>query len=97
MQEAPLAAAIDMRSQSHRSDFCAIVGMALKFPGQPGTAGFWATAVSRSDVQIEVPHSRWNVDEAYSPDIRPGRLLPSTRYAPVKSAISHTKASIIRR
>lgn len=62
-------------------EFCSIVGMSLRYPGKAGREGFWAAATSLTDIQQGVPHSRWNNDTAYSPNIRPGKLTTSTRLA----------------
>lgn len=58
---------------------CAVVGASMRFPGSSGLAGFWASASSHSDVQSEVPYSRWNVDASYAPEARPGKMVTTTR------------------
>ena len=60
---------------------CAVAGISLLFPGQPGFDGFWSVASGNGDVQSEVPFSRWDIDTAFSPDVRPGKMLASTRSA----------------
>ena len=62
------------------ADHCSVVGMSLRYPG---LQSFWQQAVQSTDVQQGVPYSRWNNDERYSPDLRPGKMTTSTRYPPL--------------
>jgi hypothetical protein len=78
-------ASLEMRDFRSSSQLCSVVGMALNYPGNSGSRGFWETASGPGDVQGEVPYSRWNIDNAYSPDIRPGKLLASTRQASIST------------
>lgn len=70
---------MDIQGGVRQPEVTALVGLSLRFPGQCGTAGFWAAAFGAVDVQREVPLGRWDTDVAFSPDVRPGKLLPSTR------------------
>ena len=56
-----------------------IVGLSCRFPGQPGINGFWASASGPGDIQSEVHRARWDIDRAYSPDIKPGKMHATTR------------------
>ena len=76
----------DLIRKDNVVDLCSIVGIAMKYPGQPGLEGFWRTAVGAGDVQSVVPYARWEIDLNYSPDTKPGRLLSSTRCVTLQRA-----------
>ncbi len=47
----------------------AIIGMACRYPGGGDTVdGFWEMLRDGRDTVIEVPPSRWDIDEYYNPD-----------------------------
>ncbi|WP_406484925.1 SDR family NAD(P)-dependent oxidoreductase [Streptomyces sp. NBC_01563] len=48
----------------------AVIGMACKFPGADGLAEFWERLSAGHDSIVEVPPSRFDIDEVYDP--RPG-------------------------
>ena len=66
--------------ESFAPQHCSIVGMALRYPGKSGRQAFWEAAISNTDVQQQVPYSRWSNDAKYSPDLKAGKMTTSTRY-----------------
>lgn len=77
--QSPLQVSEVRKEAAVTSQHCTVVGMSLRYPGKAGMHGFWQAAVGSTDVQQQVPLSRWNNDAVYSPDIRPGKLTVSTR------------------
>jgi acyl transferase domain-containing protein/NADPH:quinone reductase-like Zn-dependent oxidoreductase/acyl carrier protein len=46
----------------------AIIGLACRFPGGANSADeFWNLLEQGSDTSIEIPHTRWNIEEYYDP------------------------------
>ena len=60
-----LAEAVDDRHEP-----VAIVGMACRYPGGSTVEGFWDLLHDGRSGVIEVPLSRWDIDEFYNPDRR---------------------------
>ncbi|KAJ5578021.1 uncharacterized protein N7459_006985 [Penicillium hispanicum] len=59
----------DGNSQGQAVPPVAIVGMAMRLPGDVHTADeFWDLLISQRDCSSEVPQSRYNVDAFYHPD-----------------------------
>src|SRR5689334_4497930 len=54
----------------------AIVGLACRLPGPDGSAeGFWRLSHDAGDAIVEVPPSRWPIDELFDPDPdTPGKM-----------------------
>ena len=60
---------LDRRIQSRiQNTPIAVVGMASLFPDAKNTNGFWDNIQSKVDSIIDVPPSRWNIDDYYDPD-----------------------------
>lgn len=51
----------------------AIVGMACRFGGAPDLASYWRMIRDGLEGVVEVPKSRWNVDDFYDPAGGPGK------------------------
>ncbi len=65
------------RSERALSEPIAVVGMSCRFPGGANDLGlFWDLLRNRIDATSDVPPSRWNVDEYYSP----GAPVPGKAY-----------------
>jgi acyl transferase domain-containing protein len=60
-----LAEAVDDRHEP-----VAVVGMACRYPGGSTVEGFWDLLHDGRSGVIEVPPSRWDIDEFYNPDRR---------------------------
>ena len=60
-----LAEAVDDRHEP-----VAVIGMACRYPGGSTVEGFWDLLHDGRSGVIEVPPSRWDVDEFYNPDRR---------------------------
>lgn len=62
-----------------RPEPIAVTGMALRFPGANGPDSFWNLLANGVDAVQEVPPSRWDLDQFYSPEQQvPGKM--STRF-----------------
>ncbi|MES2732031.1 MAG: SDR family NAD(P)-dependent oxidoreductase [Bacteroidota bacterium] len=60
---------------SNTIDRIAIVGMACRMPGGAMTPeDFWALQIHAINAIEEVPASRWNVEQFYSPEKKPGMV-----------------------
>ncbi|RSM99140.1 hypothetical protein DMB42_43135 [Nonomuraea sp. WAC 01424] len=71
-EPAPEAVAVEAPAEDRR---IAIIGMACRLPGAPDVATFWRNLVAgRCDVR-EVPASRWDHREFYSPEPALGRSV----------------------
>ena len=46
----------------------AIVGMSALFPDAPNLNQYWDNIISKVDSIIDVPESRWNIDDFYNLD-----------------------------
>src|SRR5215468_8273535 len=56
-------------AEDRRHEPIAIVGMACRYPGGGDTVdGFWELLRDGKTAAIEVPPSRWNIDDYYNPD-----------------------------
>jgi acyl transferase domain-containing protein len=60
-----LAEAVDDRHEP-----VAVIGLACRYPGGSSVEGFWELLHDGRSGVIEVPPSRWDVDEYYNPDRR---------------------------
>ena len=61
--------------QSGRPEPIAIVGMACRFPAAPDLAAFWRLIHLGRDGVVEIPTSRWDLDEFYDPTgEQPGKI-----------------------
>lgn len=61
--------------QSGRPEPIAIVGMACRFPAAPNLAAFWRLIHLGRDGVVEIPTSRWDLDEFYDPTgEQPGKI-----------------------
>ncbi|MFD7813483.1 beta-ketoacyl synthase N-terminal-like domain-containing protein [Streptomyces sp. NPDC059785] len=52
----------------------AVIGMACRLPGAPGTDELWELLCGGIDATSETPPERYDVDTLYSPRRRPGRI-----------------------
>ena len=46
----------------------AIVGMSALFPDAPNLNQYWDNIINKIDSIIDVPESRWNIDDYYDVD-----------------------------
>ena len=73
----------------------AIVGMASLFPEAENLTQFWDNIVHEIDCIIDVPASRWKIDDYYDPDPRApdkvyckrGGFLPDIDFDPLEFGI----------
>jgi acyl transferase domain-containing protein len=56
--------------EESRHEPVAIVGMACRFPGAPGVGEYWDLLRDGRSGIVEVPASRWNIDDYYTEDRR---------------------------
>ncbi|MCB9147707.1 MAG: acyltransferase domain-containing protein [Caldilineaceae bacterium] len=47
----------------------AIIGMACRFPGAETPEEFWDLLLNGADMVVDMPESRWNIDEYYHPEL----------------------------
>lgn len=65
--------------ENKRPEPIAVTGMALRFPGASNPESFWDLLANGVDAVQEVPPTRWDLDQYYSPELQaPGKM--STRY-----------------
>lgn len=63
-------------SDEEKKDDIAIVGMACRFPGAGNYREYWHLLINGVNAIKEIPSSRWDVNEYYSPDIDvPGKSI----------------------
>jgi acyl transferase domain-containing protein/NAD(P)-dependent dehydrogenase (short-subunit alcohol dehydrogenase family) len=70
----------------------AIIGMASVFPNSMNLREFWNNIVNRADCIIDVPESRWKIDDYYDPDPKApdktyskrGGFLPDIDFDPME-------------
>ncbi|TVR19703.1 MAG: acyltransferase domain-containing protein, partial [Anaerolineaceae bacterium] len=70
----------------------AIIGMASVFPNAMNLRQFWDNIVSRADCIVDVPESRWRIDDYYDPDPKApdktyskrGGFLPEIDFDPME-------------
>ncbi|MBB5957324.1 acyl transferase domain-containing protein [Saccharothrix tamanrassetensis] len=68
----------------------AVVGVGALLPGEPGSGGYWRTLVHGRDLMVEVPPTRWLVEDHYDPDplardktyAKRGAFLPAVDFDP---------------
>ncbi|QFZ18404.1 type I polyketide synthase [Saccharothrix syringae] len=68
----------------------AVVGVGALLPGEPGGGGYWRTLVRGRDLMVDVPPTRWLVEDHYDPDplardktyARRGAFLPAVDFDP---------------
>ena len=61
--------------QSNRPEPIAIVGLACRFPAAPNLAAFWQLIHHGLDGVVDIPASRWNLEEFYDPTgEQPGKI-----------------------
>ena len=73
----------------------AIVGMSALFPDAPNLNQFWDNIISKVDSIIDIPESRWNIDDFYnvdaeSPDktyCKRGGFIPDIEFNPIEFGI----------
>ena len=53
----------------------AVIGVACQFPGAKNKEEFWQNLVSGVDSIKEVPKSRWDSEQYYSPQLAPGKSI----------------------
>ena len=81
----------------------AVVGAGAILPGSPGVAQFWRTLVSGRDLMIDVPETRWLIEDHYDADPnavdktygRRGAFLPEVDFDPLRYGIPPTNLSAI--
>lgn len=68
-----------MPGQSKSEDDIAVIGIALKFPGDASsTESFWKMLMDRRSALSDVPQDRYNIDAFWSPDaLDPGTVRPT--------------------
>ena len=72
--------------QSNRPEPIAIVGLACRFPAAPNLAAFWQLIHHGLDGVVDIPASRWNLEEFYDPTgEQPGKI--SVRQAALLNGI----------
>ncbi|KAL8803996.1 MAG: hypothetical protein Q9200_006002 [Gallowayella weberi] len=64
----------DTNGQSMNQDDIAVIGIAIKFPGDAtSTESFWKMLIDRRSALSDVPEDRYNIDAFWSPDaLEPG-------------------------
>jgi acyl transferase domain-containing protein/NADP-dependent 3-hydroxy acid dehydrogenase YdfG len=73
----------------------AVVGVAALLPGSPSVEQFWRTVVTGRDLMIDVPASRWLIEDHYDADPRAvdktygrrGAFLPEIDFDPLRYGI----------
>ncbi|MEJ2691603.1 MAG: type I polyketide synthase [Candidatus Thiodiazotropha sp.] len=55
-------------AESHQTMDIAVIGMAGRFPGARNLDEFWHRLANGEDCVTEIPPSRWDVEQFYSPD-----------------------------
>ena len=55
-------------------DDIAIIGMSCRFPGAENVEEFWQNLLDGVDSVREIPDGRWDVDQFYSADRKPGKM-----------------------
>lgn len=75
-QNAPEKKSVLSASDSRSSDNrIAVIGIGCHFPGAGDYNQFWENLESGKDCIVEVPKSRWNIDEFYNPKGGYGRCI----------------------
>ncbi len=80
------------RNQIPSTTPIAIIGIASIFPDAPTTSKYWENILNKIDTIIDVPSSRWNVDEYYDPDpsaadksyCKRGAFIPDVEFDPTE-------------
>ncbi len=68
--EAPTASPND-----YGDDPIAVIGMSCRFPGADNTDAYWDMLVNGKDAVAEIPSSRWKLEEYYSENQQPGKMV----------------------
>lgn len=66
------------------------------FAGLCGLENFWQNAKTGNNLQQQVPLGRWDIDEAYSPQMPPSGMTIYARHAAFCSSVELFDASAFR-
>ena len=55
-------------------DSVAIIGLGCRFPGADGIEEYWDLLREGRDGTIDIPADRWDLDELYDPEPKPGKM-----------------------
>jgi len=77
----PVVIAEHGRQYSHAYTVTAVLGSSARFPAKSASLeGFWNAAERSADLQQEVPYSRWNIEDGYSPSVPPKSMTFYVRF-----------------
>ena len=73
----------------------AVVGMSALFPDAPNLNQYWDNIINKIDSIIDVPESRWNIDDYYDVDAeapdktycKRGGFIPDIDFNPIEFGI----------
>lgn len=70
--------------------------MAFLHLGQQGVASFWQAALGAADLQQLTPLSRWDMEQAYSPQMPPSKMTIYARHGAYCAAVEEFDAPAFR-